>query len=122
VIRTSESKESVRPGATAPQGSTSTVSLWFEELDDLEASEIDQLCFLLDCGSDLEDALTCYEYVNIFHGTATNYAQELIEETTEIPDNLRYYIDYDAITRDMGDNGEIVEIEREVIVTNAHEF
>jgi hypothetical protein len=78
------------------------VSLWFEELDDLETSEIDQLCFLLDCGYNLEDALTLYEYVNIFHGTAAEYAQELIEETTKIPDNLRYCIDYEAIARDMG--------------------
>ena len=100
----------------------STASLWFEELDDLEAYEIDQLCFLLDCGYDLEDALTCYEHVNIFHGTAADYAQELIEETTEIPESLRYYIDYEAIARDMGYNGEIVEIDREVIITNAHEF
>ncbi|MCU7829155.1 MAG: antirestriction protein ArdA [Candidatus Thiodiazotropha sp. (ex Myrtea sp. 'scaly one' KF741663)] len=99
-----------------------TVSLWFEELDDLEASEIEQLCFLLDRGFDLEDALTRYEYVNIFHGTAADYAQELIEETTEIPENLRYYIDYKAIARDMGYNGEIEEIERELIVINAYDF
>lgn len=98
------------------------VDLWFEELDDFDSMETNQLCFLLDCGYDLEDALTRYEYVNIFHGTAADYAQELIEESTEIPDNLRYYIDYEAIARDMGYNGEIVEIDREVIVTNAHEF
>jgi antirestriction protein len=100
----------------------STESLWFEELDDLDSMEIDQICYLLDCGYDLEDALTRYEYVNIFHGTAADYAQELIEETTVILENLRYYIDYKAIARDMGYNGEIVEIDREVIVTNAHEF
>ena len=99
-----------------------TVALWFEELDDLDTEQIDQLCFLLDCGFDLEDALTRYEEVCIFHGSAADYAQELIEETTDIPENLRFYIDYDAIARDMGYNGEIVEIDREVIVTNAHEF
>jgi antirestriction protein len=100
----------------------STVTLWFEELDDLDTLENDQICFLLDCGHDLEDALTRHEYVNIFHGTAADYARELIEETTEIPENLRYYIDYDAIARDMGYNGEIVEIDREVIVTNPYDF
>lgn len=100
----------------------STVALWFEELDDLDTLEIDQICFLLDCGHDLEDALTRYEYVNIFHGSAADYAQELIEETTDIPENLRYYIDYEAIARDMGYNGEIEEIDREVIVTNAYDF
>jgi antirestriction protein len=35
---------------------------------------------------------------------------------------LRYYIDYDAIARDMQINGEIAEIDRELIVTNAQEF
>ena len=99
-----------------------TVALWFEELDDLDSLEIDQICFLLDCGHDLEGALSRYEYVNIFHGSAEEYAQELIEDTTDIPENLRYYIDYTAIARDMGYNGEIVEIEHNVIVTNAHEF
>ncbi|MCG7931793.1 MAG: antirestriction protein ArdA [Candidatus Thiodiazotropha lotti] len=99
-----------------------TIALWFEELEDLDNHEIDQLCFLLDRGFDLEDALNRYEYVNIFYGTAADYAQELIEETTDIPENLRYYIDYDAIARDMGYNGEIEEIERELIVTNANEF
>ena len=99
-----------------------TIDLWFDELEDLDTHEVDQLCYLLDRGFDLDDALSRYEYVNIFYGTAADYAQELVEETTEIPDNLRYYIDYEAIARDMGYNGEIEEIEREVIVTNAHEF
>lgn len=99
-----------------------TIALWFDELEDLDTHEIDQLCFLLDCGYDLDSALTRYEWVCIFHGSAEDYARELIEETTDIPENLRFYIDYEAIARDMGYNGEIVEIEREVIVTNAHEF
>lgn len=99
-----------------------TISLWFEELEDLDDLQINQVWFLLDCGHDLEDALTRYEYVNIFYGPAEDYAQELIEETTEIPESLRFYIDYKAIARDMGYNGEIAEIEREVIVTNPYEF
>ncbi|MES9942037.1 MAG: hypothetical protein ABW105_06600 [Candidatus Thiodiazotropha sp. 6PLUC1] len=39
-----------------------------------------------------------------------------------MPENLRYYIDYDAIARDMGYNGEIEEIDREAIITNAYDF
>ncbi len=54
--------------------------------------------------------------------TAKDYAYDLIEETTEIPENLRSYIDYDAIARDMEINGEIVEINHDLIVTNAQEF
>ena len=63
-----------------------------------------------------------FEDVCLFEGTASDYASELIEETTEVPENLRYYIDYDAIARDMEINGEIVEINRDLIVTNAQEF
>lgn len=99
-----------------------TIDTWFEELDDLDAIETDQLCFLLDRGFSLDEALTRYDYVSIFHGAAEDYARELIEETTDIPENLRYYIDYEAIARDMGYNGEIEEIEHDIIVTNAYEF
>ena len=40
---------------------------------------------------------------------------------TKIPENLRYYIDYDAIACDMKINGEIIEIDHDLIVTNANE-
>ena len=63
-----------------------------------------------------------YDDVYIFDGPASDYACELTEETCEIPENLRYYIDYDAIARDMKINGEIVEIGYNMIVTNAYEF
>lgn len=99
-----------------------TIDTWFEELEDLDGLETDQLCFLLDRGFTLDEALTRYEYVCIFHGTAEDYARELIEDITDIPENLRYYIDYEAIARDMRLNGEIEEIEREIIVTNCYEF
>lgn len=99
-----------------------TVALWFEVLDDFDTPEIHQLCFLQDRGFDLEEALTCYEHVCIYYCTTADYAQELIGDITDIPETLRYYIDYEAMTRDMGYNGEIEEIEHKVIVTNAYEF
>ncbi len=99
-----------------------TITEWFDELDHLDSRETDQLCFLLDRGFSLDEALTRYDWVCIFYGSAADYARDLIEETTEIPENLRYYIDYDAIARDMGYNGEIEEIAHDIIVANAHEF
>lgn len=99
-----------------------TITEWFEELDDMDSQETDQLCFLLNRGFSLDEALTRYEHVCIFRGSAEDYAQDLIEDTTDIPESLRYYIDYKAIARDMGYNGEIEEIDHEVIVTNACEF
>jgi len=99
----------------------SNISIWFEELEDLCAEDTTRVCFLLDF-MDLDDALSRFDEVYLHYGTAEDYAQELIEETTEIPSNLQYYIDYEAIARDMKINGEIIEIERDLIVTNAHEF
>lgn len=63
-----------------------------------------------------------YEDVCLYHGTASDYAYDLINEITEVPELLRYYIDYDAIARDMQVNDEITEIERELIVTNVQGF
>ncbi len=98
------------------------VPLWYEELENLDETEATQLNFLLDCGYNLDDAMKRYEEVCLHEGTAEDYAYDLIEETTEIPENLRYYIDYKAIARDMQINGEITEINHDLIVTNAHEF
>ena len=98
------------------------VPLWYEELEDLDAAEATQLNFLLDCGYNLDDAMKRYEEVCLHEGTVEDYAYDLIDETTEIPENLRYYIDYKAIARDMQINGEITKINHDLIVINAHEF
>jgi len=108
--------------AKAAEINQATVNVWFETLEDLDEQETTQLCYLLDRGFDLDEALRRYYEVYIFHGKAADYAQELMEDITDIPENLRYYIDYEAIARDMGYNGEIEEIAHDVIVTNAHDF
>lgn len=53
-------------------------------------------------GGDLEDAQHAIEenYSGVFDSVA-EFAQQLTEDTTEIPDNLRYYIDYEAMARDL---------------------
>jgi len=99
----------------------SNISLWFDELEELSTDDATRICFLLDY-LNMDDALSRFEEVYLHNGTAEDYAQELIEETTEIPESLQYYIDYKAIARDMKINGEIIEIEHDLIVTNAHEF
>jgi antirestriction protein len=98
------------------------VFFWFEQMEDLDQTSVVQLTYLLEYGYDLDDALDRYEDVSLFEGTASDYAYDLIDETTEIPESLRGYIDYDAIARDMQINSEIAEINHELIVTNAHEF
>ena len=77
---------------------------------------------LLYLGYNLSDAQERYEEVCLFDGSAADYAFDLINETSEVPEYLRNYIDYDAIARDMEISSEITEISRELIVTNANEF
>ncbi|HEY0939247.1 MAG TPA: antirestriction protein ArdA [Steroidobacter sp.] len=45
------------------------------------------------------------------HRSLADYAQELTEETTQIPESLRYYIDYEAMARDMKLGGDVFTIE-----------
>lgn len=51
-----------------------------------------------------EDYCGCYR-------SLADYAQELTEETTDIPQSLAYYIDYDKMARDMEINGDVFAIE-----------
>lgn len=60
--------------------------------------------------------------VTLYHGSRGDYAEELITDICQIPDLLIHYIDYDKFGRDLEINGEIVEIEHDVYVTNASEF
>ncbi|MDB9524381.1 antirestriction protein ArdA [Oscillatoria sp. CS-180] len=41
----------------------------------------------------------------------SDYVQELTEETTEIPESLRFYIDYAAMARDMELSGDVFTLQ-----------
>lgn len=48
-----------------------------------------------------------------YHGeyrSLTDFAEELTKETTQIPEGLRYYIDYDAMARDLAIN-DVIAVE-----------
>ena len=57
---------------------------------------------------DLEEARTAAEenYCGCYPSLA-DFAQELTEETRQIPDSLAYYIDYERMGRDMELNGDV---------------
>lgn len=63
-------------------------------------------------GGDLEDATKAAEenYSGCYKSLA-DYAEELTDETSEIPENLAYYIDYERMGRDMELSGDIYTIE-----------
>ena len=45
------------------------------------------------------------------HSSLADYAQELTEQTSEIPENLAFYIDYERMGRYMEMSGDIYTIE-----------
>jgi hypothetical protein len=67
---------------------------------------------LAHCGGDLEDAqaLMSDGYAGRWKNLA-ELAQEFTEDTTEIPQSLQYYIDYEAMGRDMELGGEVFTLE-----------
>ena len=62
-------------------------------------------------GGDFDDATAAFEEYAGEHKSLADFAQDLTEETTEIPENLANYIDYQAIARDMELNGDVFAIE-----------
>jgi antirestriction protein len=67
---------------------------------------------LAHCDDDLEEAREAItdRYLGLYDSLA-DYMQELTEETTAIPQALRYYIDYQAMARDAEMGGDLFTIE-----------
>ncbi|WP_330178541.1 antirestriction protein ArdA [Candidatus Vondammii sp. HM_W22] len=63
-------------------------------------------------GGSLEDAKKAAEesYSGCYK-SLDDYAEELTDNTSEIPENLAYYIDYERMGRDMEMSGDIYTIE-----------
>ena len=75
-------------------------------------------------GGDLKDAKKAIEdnYSGCYKSLA-DYAEELTEQTAEVPENLAFYIDYERMGRDMELGGDVYTIEtgyEEVHVFWAH--
>ena len=66
---------------------------------------------LIDHYGDLDDAREALDdhYAGCFK-SVSDFAQSITEETTEIPENLSYYIDYEAMGRDLEIN-DVLAIE-----------
>lgn len=67
---------------------------------------------LAELGGDLDAAATALDeqYRGCFLSLADSF-QDLTEETVEIPEALRLYIDYEAMARDARLNGEVFTVE-----------
>ena len=63
-------------------------------------------------GDDLEQARAAFEDYAGCHRSAAEFAEQLHRDTgTEIPTSLEYYIDWQALARDMELNGDIMVFE-----------
>ena len=89
---------------------------WFEHFEEMEEEEMIKALYLSDdIGMDMEQIIEAdFDEIYLFEGTAKAYAENYMEETgmlSQIPENLRYYFDYDAFARDMLLGGDISEFE-----------
>jgi len=63
-------------------------------------------------GGNLSEArIAAEENYSGCYKSLADYAQELTEETTQIPENLSFYIDYERMGRDMELGGDVFTIE-----------
>jgi antirestriction protein len=63
-------------------------------------------------GQNLDEARTAFEDYAGEYKSLTDFAEELTEQSgIEIPENLRYYIDYEAMGRDLELGGDVFTIE-----------
>jgi len=78
------------------------IACFIEEYGAVGAAILDHAC------DDIQDAKNqrSGEYVSL-----ADFAQQFTEETTDIPEQLKYYIDYERMGRDMELSGDIFTIE-----------
>lgn len=82
------------------------VACFITEYPDFGSELLDHL------SGDLEEARTAAEenYCGCYQSLA-DFAEELTEDTTQIPVNLVYYIDYERMARNMELNGDVFTLE-----------
>lgn len=82
------------------------IALFIEERGKLGAAVLDHWCEDLDQARKTLEENYSGEYESI-----ADYAQSITEETSEVPEHLTFYIDYEKMGRDMELSGDIYTIE-----------
>jgi hypothetical protein len=83
-------------------------------IDELENHEKAALYYLMSSnGYNLSDALSKIDNVSLYNGLLEEAATELFDEiyTHSIPENIRFYIDYEKFTRDCEYGGDMSEFD-----------
>jgi hypothetical protein len=91
---------------------------WFELLVYLEGNEDGKIiaCHLASEGYTMEELFSCRDDYSLYHGTAADYAEELVSECYTLPGNLAFYIDYERMGRDMMLESSIAEIKHDLLL------
>lgn len=94
--------------------SQGNLKLWFDEYEDLEGDDLVRAIYIAEySGCETNEILSKLEDMRLFEGTATEFAEEYLEDTgtlDEIPETLRYYFDVERFANDMIMNGDIYEV------------
>lgn len=84
----------------------SEIASFLAEHGEIGAAVLDHYC------GDLDEAREALADRHLgAYASLADYVQELTEETTEIPQSLRYYVDYQAMARDAELNGDLFTIQ-----------
>ena len=87
---------------------------WFDDIEPLGETEKAALFFLLsDLGYSLADALEKIDEVSLYSGKLLDAASELFDECylQDIPEQIRYYVDYEKFARDCEISRDMIEFE-----------
>lgn len=98
--------------------SQASLTDWFDLLDALDDDADHYLiaCHLAAEGCAIGELADRWDDYWLYHGTAADYAAEIVAECYEIPGNLEAYIDYERLGRDMILNSEITELAYDLIL------
>jgi len=89
---------------------------WFNEFEPMEEHDAIRAIYLADdLGFYMADITQDrINDVMLFEGTVREYAEDYIESTgmlSDLPETLRYYLDYDAFARDLELGGDVSTVE-----------
>ena len=87
---------------------------WFDDIEFLQDDEKVSLYYLVGvAGYNLDQALLKTDEPNLYQGNLLDAATELFDECwlSSVPDNIRFYIDYDKFARDCQYGGDLTEFD-----------
>lgn len=90
------------------------LEMWFDDIEILDDWQKPALYYLTsDCGYDVSGAINKLDDVSIYQGPLADAAEELFDEchAHDIPENLRFYIDYEKFAHDCELGGDMAEFE-----------